>query len=72
MITPVWRSYTAQAVVKGPDGSAATDPTVVARQSRRGMAKMIQSNLGRELMESHGGGPNSLLQAVAPKIDIMA
>jgi hypothetical protein len=72
MITPVWRSYTAQAVVKGPDGSAGTDPTVVARQTRRGMAKMIQSNFGRELMESRGGGPNSLLQAITPKVDILA
>jgi len=69
MITP---NYMTHAVVRGPDNSAMTDPTTIVRQSRRSMAMMIQSDFDRELMEFRVGGPNSLLQAIPPRIDILA
>ena len=72
MITPAWRSYTAQSVVKGIDRFAETDPTLIARQARRSTAKMVSGNFGREIMNTDGGDVNSLMQVTPSKINLLA
>lgn len=72
MVSAFERSWTAQAVIKGPDGNSSTDPTLAARHMRRSSANLIQNNFGREVMESRSGGPNTLLQALPAKVDLLA